>query len=663
MQVHSALRTIGFAVALLGSSTQAEEHWRFSRVEMAPLNTLQLGDAALVSPEVLESLSAEGGGAAELSAGENRAEVLLYPIGRPVDTVSMKKALRDRLGVEPGDAAVTLRLLAPGEGRLEPVDKPIRIESQPGDGSRWPGFVVGAPHGDCDMFTGEIVAETTRQCGVSSVCAYGSRISYLGRWIDVNRPLQRRPRPQAYGILPYRDWTAEAVAIFSEFKTKALAVGARPEVAQGAPPLDLYLDFHGHDLSVTDENGKKLYRNVFECMARGFSLEEVRVLKSAFDRCVAEEYGDEAPPSHWGNLPEDRRYDFNGYPADFFYSGLGARVYGVLASDVARRAIHIESPNSVRLEASQRPRTARVLSNFVKQLRDELVPASLARQSDVPPATGGVASGQWVRVPAGDFLMGAPREEGWSVEHPQHWVHLEGYKIGVTEVTCGEYARFLNEELAAGRAELSGAEVHEASTGQTWCVLSPERPLAMLARKNDRVVWSEGREHHPVNCVTWRGATAMAEAQGASLPTEAQWERAAGWDAETERVLRTGLSQARFSPTVAATLMNSGGPSEDYVAPSTTPVGFHSESRSPAGCYDMSGNVWEWTLDWHGDYEDTADTQVNPTGPAGGTMKVIRGGGWDTERQTATPSFRLGVSPDRPLPNVGFRLVRPARGT
>lgn len=105
-------------------------------------------------------------------------------------------------------------------------------------------------------------------------------------------------------------------------------------------------------------------------------------------------------------------------------------------------------------------------------------------------------------------------------------------------------------------------------------------------------------------------------------------------------------------------MMNSGNPTENCQPPSTSAVGAFNASQSPVGCYDMSGNVWEWTTDWLGNYSETEELLHDPTGPEHGTMKVVRGGGWDTSRWTATPSFRLGVSPDQALPNVGFRLVR-----
>ena len=631
----------------------------FSSVDMAPLSALQLGDAALVAPEVLEGLGAETGQPAELSVGERRVEVRLFPLDRPAGLISMKKDIRDCLGITPGDVEVSLRILSPDEQTLQPVEKEVRIEAHPGSPAHWPGLVLGAPHGDCDLYTGEIVQLVTDTYGVPSVCAYGSRITFLGRWIDVNRPLQRRPNPDSFGILPYRDWTDEAERIFTEYRGKVLTVGHRPDAAEGDLPLRLYFDFHGHDLTVKGDDGKGIYRNVFECMARGFSLEEVRQLKAAFDRRVAEEYGDDAPASYWGNLPEDRHYRFAGLPADFFYSGLGARVYGALASDVANRGIHIESPNSMRIQPSVRRRTAKVLAGFLQDIRDEILPASLARQTVPPPAPAGEPPIEWATVPAGPFLMGAPKGEGWSIEWPQHWIELSAYQISTTEVTCGQYAGFVNRALKGGLAELRGSTVAGKVDGRVWCVLWPEGPLAMLEQEGDHITWRKGRRQHPVNYVTWHGAMAMAESNDATLPTEAQWEKAAGWDAQTRRPLRTGLSLPNFGPTVEAAMMHSGNASEDYIAPSTCPVGSFPGCMSPIGCYDMSGNVWEWTADWLAGYEETTDPLRDPTGPEGGTMRAVRGGAWDCERCTATPSFRLGVSPDRALPSLGFRLARP----
>ena len=201
--------------------------------------------------------------------------------------------------------------------------------------------------------------------------------------------------------------------------------------------------------------------------------------------------------------------------------------------------------------------------------------------TDIKPGTkiGDVAinskdGAEMVWVPGGDFLMGSSDEEiaallkdnpGWKREwfdkdKPQHKVYLDGYWVYKCEVTVAQYRNFCSE------------------TGRTM----PEEP--QWGRKDD----------HPIVKVTWKNAADYAEWAGASLPTEAQWEKAArGTD---------GRTYPWGNEWDAAKCSHRGW--------GTEPAGSNPAGASPYGCLNMAGNVWEWCADRYlGSYY--AQSQVN----------------------------------------------------
>jgi formylglycine-generating enzyme required for sulfatase activity len=72
----------------------------------------------------------------------------------------------------------------------------------------------------------------------------------------------------------------------------------------------------------------------------------------------------------------------------------------------------------------------------------------------------------------------------------------------------------------------------------------------------------------------------------------------------------------------------------------------------------MPGNVWEWVQDWYGTY--TAEPVTDPQGPASGSIRVIRGGGWLNDAGRCRSAYRLYVTPGGRVDDLGFRLLRTA---
>ena len=147
----------------------------------------------------------------------------------------------------------------------------------------------------------------------------------------------------------------------------------------------------------------------------------------------------------------------------------------------------------------------------------------------------------------------------------------------------------------------------------------------------------------------WNAARiASGNPTGYRLPTEAQWEFAAKGGNTADSYTFSGSDTVGD---VAWTWENSefGGTHSPRM------VGLL--DANGLGIYDMSGNVWEWVQDWHDAYPGTL--QVDWTGAASGSGRVLRGGCWDNVAFNARSVFRNGSSPFVRWSSSGFRLVRP----
>jgi sulfatase modifying factor 1 len=134
--------------------------------------------------------------------------------------------------------------------------------------------------------------------------------------------------------------------------------------------------------------------------------------------------------------------------------------------------------------------------------------------------------------------------------------------------------------------------------------------------------WS--KEDHPMVNVNWNDATAycrwLSQQTGlkVSLPTEAQWEKAARGEDGRKFPWGNTFDGSRLQHSTAK-LGDAGG---------TAPVGSFPTGASPYGVLDMAGNVWQWCADWFDEKYYESSPKSNPTGPASGTFRVLRGGSW-----------------------------------
>ncbi|MCP4590171.1 MAG: formylglycine-generating enzyme family protein, partial [bacterium] len=162
--------------------------------------------------------------------------------------------------------------------------------------------------------------------------------------------------------------------------------------------------------------------------------------------------------------------------------------------------------------------------------------------------------------------------------------------------------------------------------------------------------------------VTW---TANFANDGYHLPTEAQWECAAAHDvaAPTQDHWRYGQSSDSISSTDAN--YNGNNPLSLTAYPYTSPVGYYdgangtTDSPSPVGAYDMSGNVWEWCHDWYGESYYGVSPGTDPEGPPPDLFRVARGGGWYFGGYFCRSAARVYHAPSSDYSlTIGFRVAQ-----
>ena len=213
-----------------------------------------------------------------------------------------------------------------------------------------------------------------------------------------------------------------------------------------------------------------------------------------------------------------------------------------------------------------------------------------------------------IAVKGGTFQMGSDYEYDYA--NPVHQVTLtKGYYIGETEVT---------------------QELWTAVTGS-----NPSYFTGNMQRPVEKVSWDD--------CQTFISKLNQLTGEAFRLPTEAQWEYAARGGNQAQGRLYSGSDAI---DDVAWYKSNSSS--------TTNPV--KTKAPNELGIYDMSGNVYEWCSDWKGSYSSAA--QTDPTGPATGSARVIRGGGWGNIAKGCRVASRCcGGTPSYSFSDLGLRLA------
>jgi iron(II)-dependent oxidoreductase len=256
-----------------------------------------------------------------------------------------------------------------------------------------------------------------------------------------------------------------------------------------------------------------------------------------------------------------------------------------------------------------------------------------------------------VRFAGGRVVLGTDdRAAAYDNERPAHEREVAPFAIDVFPATNADYLEFMrdggytrqsvwSEEGWAWKQEANvESPKHWMRDGDGWCVRTMDQVASIDPLR-------------PVCHVCFHEADAFARWAGKRLPTEAEWEVAAGWDAQAGRMRRFPWGDEPATPERA---------NIDQLAFDVAPIGAYAANVSPLGCYGMIGDVWEWTssdfLPYPG-YETVPDPEYSEVF-FGNEYKVLRGGSWATRPGAIRNSFRNWDYPIRRQIFSGFRCAR-----
>jgi formylglycine-generating enzyme required for sulfatase activity len=220
-----------------------------------------------------------------------------------------------------------------------------------------------------------------------------------------------------------------------------------------------------------------------------------------------------------------------------------------------------------------------------------------------------------VWIPPGEFMMGSPFGERGRVvmEGRRHQVRLtRGFWMGKYTITQAQWRQVMGANPSHFNAD--GLPV-------------------------DQVNWSDCQIF-----IDTLNRILMPRHLRSTLPTEAQWEYACR--AGTQTRFYSGDSDADLAR-AGWYAQNSGNRSHE--------VG--QKEKNNWGLCDMHGNVWQWCQDWISPYPRDSEPAIDPTGPATGSDRVLRGGAWNSEPDICRSAYRFSYPPHYRLMTIGLRIV------
>lgn len=263
-----------------------------------------------------------------------------------------------------------------------------------------------------------------------------------------------------------------------------------------------------------------------------------------------------------------------------------------------------------------------------------------------------------VDIPAGTFYLGAVPDSNFVFDN-EKWVHpiaSERFSISNTPVTNQQFQEFVNDGGYRNHT-LWSPEGWEwrTRTKANWPIYwEPESNGVWVYRWFDQ--WLPIPPYHPVIHVNWYEANAYCKWAGRRLPTEAEWEVAAGSD---DQILVNGLPDSKSLYPWGSEPISIERSNLDSLNLGTMDVRRCPSGDSIFGCRQMIGNVWEWTADEFWPFPGfIMDPYREYSAPWFGNHKILRGGCWATRSRLIRNTWRNFFLPHRRDIFAGFRTCK-----
>ena len=260
-------------------------------------------------------------------------------------------------------------------------------------------------------------------------------------------------------------------------------------------------------------------------------------------------------------------------------------------------------------------------------------------------ATDMQAPENFVLIKGGSFQMGSPESEAWrSADETQHPVTVSDFYMSKYELTQKEYKEITGSNPSNFKGDNLPVENISWLDAAAYCNIRSER---------------DGLT--PVYTIDGQNVSWDRSANGYRLPTEAEWEYACRAGTSTPFYMENSPSAedanyyGHYPYEIEDNYFSQGNLQIKPGEYRQTTVPVDSFSENPYGLYNMHGNVGEWVWDYYGDY--SADEQTNPAGPASGTLRVYRGGGWNDFAKNMRSAYRATLEQNKGSFNLGIRLV------